>query len=279
MPPPPVGPLPPGLPRHRLGTGRDRRGDGRGRRPVLHGRPVAPGNGPRPGLVHSTCRGLYHNDALSASGDLKSVMERMGHAQIQTTQKYLHAPPKPTRRTSTPSPAPAAGDSSPTEEPTAPVNQPRRPGSLDPKDEAPIQEILPALGLERCCQVSLDSRGGVANVGSGLRNAPSCHWSDPRGGDEHAHGQEPERLRIAADMVGQERARPRRQGRGAHRPAAEHPVARTVGRGPQRSETAVAWTRVNMPRAIPPAKETTATRPTVNGSRRTQPWIRPRAPG
>jgi len=27
---------------------------------------------------------------LAGGSDLKSVMERMGHAQIQTTQKYLH---------------------------------------------------------------------------------------------------------------------------------------------------------------------------------------------
>ena len=30
---------------------------------------------------------------LSGGSDLKSVMERMGHAQIQTTQKYLHTLP------------------------------------------------------------------------------------------------------------------------------------------------------------------------------------------
>jgi len=34
-----------------------------------------------------------HASWLLAGGtDLKSVMERMGHAQIQTTQKYLHTP-------------------------------------------------------------------------------------------------------------------------------------------------------------------------------------------
>jgi len=27
---------------------------------------------------------------LAGGADLKSVMQRMGHAQIQTTQKYLH---------------------------------------------------------------------------------------------------------------------------------------------------------------------------------------------
>jgi integrase len=30
---------------------------------------------------------------LSGGSDLKSVMDRMGHAQITTTQKYLHALP------------------------------------------------------------------------------------------------------------------------------------------------------------------------------------------
>jgi site-specific recombinase XerD len=30
---------------------------------------------------------------LAGGSDLKSVMDRMGHAQIQTTQKYLHALP------------------------------------------------------------------------------------------------------------------------------------------------------------------------------------------
>ena len=31
---------------------------------------------------------------LAGGSDLKSVMERMGHAQIQTTQKYLHTLPE-----------------------------------------------------------------------------------------------------------------------------------------------------------------------------------------
>ncbi|MBA2560252.1 MAG: site-specific integrase, partial [Propionibacteriales bacterium] len=31
---------------------------------------------------------------LAEGSDLRSVMERMGHAQIQTTQKYLHALPE-----------------------------------------------------------------------------------------------------------------------------------------------------------------------------------------
>ncbi len=30
---------------------------------------------------------------LAGGSDLKSVMDRMGHAQITTTQKYLHALP------------------------------------------------------------------------------------------------------------------------------------------------------------------------------------------
>ncbi len=35
---------------------------------------------------------------LAGGSDLKSVMERMGHAQIQTTQKYLHALPQADQR-------------------------------------------------------------------------------------------------------------------------------------------------------------------------------------
>ncbi|WP_337918500.1 tyrosine-type recombinase/integrase [Actinopolymorpha pittospori] len=31
---------------------------------------------------------------LAEGSDLKSVVERMGHAQIQTTQKYIHALPE-----------------------------------------------------------------------------------------------------------------------------------------------------------------------------------------
>jgi site-specific recombinase XerD len=31
---------------------------------------------------------------LAGGADLKGVMERMGHAQIQTTQKYLHTLPE-----------------------------------------------------------------------------------------------------------------------------------------------------------------------------------------
>jgi integrase len=40
-----------------------------------------------------------HVSWLVAEGsDLRSVMERMGHAQIQTTQKYLHALPEADRK-------------------------------------------------------------------------------------------------------------------------------------------------------------------------------------
>jgi integrase len=35
---------------------------------------------------------------LAEGSDLKSVMERMGHAQIQTNQKYLHALPEADRK-------------------------------------------------------------------------------------------------------------------------------------------------------------------------------------
>lgn len=35
---------------------------------------------------------------LAEGSDLRSVMERMGHAQIQTTQKYLHALPEADRK-------------------------------------------------------------------------------------------------------------------------------------------------------------------------------------
>jgi site-specific recombinase XerD len=31
---------------------------------------------------------------LAGGADLKAVMDRMGHAQIMTTQKYLHALPE-----------------------------------------------------------------------------------------------------------------------------------------------------------------------------------------
>jgi len=62
-----------------------------------------------------------HDSWLLAGGsDLKSVMDRMGHAQITTTQKYLHALPTPTPRTSTPSTASAARTP---ETPTAPIRE------------------------------------------------------------------------------------------------------------------------------------------------------------
>jgi integrase len=35
---------------------------------------------------------------LAGGADLKSVMERMGHTQIRTTQKYLHALPDADQR-------------------------------------------------------------------------------------------------------------------------------------------------------------------------------------
>ena len=43
--------------------------------------------------------------ALAGGSDLTSVMDRMGHSQITTTQKYLHPCPTPTPRTSPPSSA------------------------------------------------------------------------------------------------------------------------------------------------------------------------------
>jgi integrase len=47
-------------------------------------------------LPHALAGRLRHAHAswrLAGGADLKSVMERMGHAQIMTTQKYLHALP------------------------------------------------------------------------------------------------------------------------------------------------------------------------------------------
>ena len=41
---------------------------------------------------------------LAGGADLKGVMDRMGHAHIPTTQKYLHTLPDTDQRTSTPSP-------------------------------------------------------------------------------------------------------------------------------------------------------------------------------
>ena len=35
---------------------------------------------------------------LAGGADLRSVMDRMGHTQIQTTQKYLHTLPDTDRR-------------------------------------------------------------------------------------------------------------------------------------------------------------------------------------
>jgi len=45
---------------------------------------------------HVRVHDLRHAHAswlLAGGSDLKSVMDRMGHAQITTTQKYLHALP------------------------------------------------------------------------------------------------------------------------------------------------------------------------------------------
>jgi site-specific recombinase XerD len=39
---------------------------------------------------------------LACGSDLESIMDRMGHAQITTTQKYLHALPDADAKTSTP---------------------------------------------------------------------------------------------------------------------------------------------------------------------------------
>ena len=51
----------------------------------------------RSGLdFHLRVHGLRHAHAswlLAGGADLKTVMERMGHAQIMTTQKYLHTLP------------------------------------------------------------------------------------------------------------------------------------------------------------------------------------------
>jgi integrase len=37
--------------------------------------------------------GTLRNGGFSLAAHLKGVMDRMGHAQIQTTQKYLHTLP------------------------------------------------------------------------------------------------------------------------------------------------------------------------------------------
>ena len=56
--------------------------------------PVRPSTGPPhfPVRVHDL-RHAHASWLLAGGADLKSVMERMGHAQIMTTQKYLHTLP------------------------------------------------------------------------------------------------------------------------------------------------------------------------------------------
>jgi site-specific recombinase XerD len=46
----------------------------------------------RPGLFPRV-RHAHASWLLAGGADLKGVMDRMGHAQIQTTQKYLHTLP------------------------------------------------------------------------------------------------------------------------------------------------------------------------------------------
>ena len=79
--------------------------------PPSRGTPSAPGSGPAvkaSGIGFNVrIHDLRHAHAswlLAGGADLKSVMDRMGHAQIQTTQKYLHTLPDADQRTSTPSP-------------------------------------------------------------------------------------------------------------------------------------------------------------------------------
>jgi site-specific recombinase XerD len=47
--------------------------------------------------VHMRMHDLRHAHAswlLAGGADLKTVMDRLGHSQIQTTQKYLHTLPE-----------------------------------------------------------------------------------------------------------------------------------------------------------------------------------------
>ena len=59
---------------------------------------------------------------LAGGSDLKSVMDRMGHAQITTTQKYLHALPDADAKNLT-----ALGRTRRTEPPPRPSTQPEDP--------------------------------------------------------------------------------------------------------------------------------------------------------
>ena len=74
-------------------------------------------------LMHDP-RHAYASWLLAEGSDLKSVMERMGHAQIQTTQQYLHALPEADRNPRRPRPSPAAP-------PTAPLaDRAHKPGDV-----------------------------------------------------------------------------------------------------------------------------------------------------
>ena len=42
--------------------------------------------------MHDLCH-AHASWLLAGGADLKTVMDRMGHSQIQTTQKYLHSLP------------------------------------------------------------------------------------------------------------------------------------------------------------------------------------------
>ena len=66
-----------------------------------HATPSAPGSGCPPSRPRVSTSGVRIHDLrhahaswlLAGGADLKGVMDRMGHAQIQTTQKYLHTLP------------------------------------------------------------------------------------------------------------------------------------------------------------------------------------------
>jgi site-specific recombinase XerD len=46
-----------------------------------------------PGVRIHDLRHAHASWLLAGGADLKTVMDRLGHSQIQTTQKYLHALP------------------------------------------------------------------------------------------------------------------------------------------------------------------------------------------